>query len=325
MVADGPVSSIHSVEELLKLVALACTVASAAIILWYLVRRPPLGRVTKVLLLLGLGLLPVMVALTGNIAGYEFTLSRQFCGSCHVMGPYVRDAGDPKSQSLAAIHSRNHKFGEQSCYTCHADYDMFGAITTKLTGQAPLPLRQRIRRDGARRRGRTHHQALQAPGPREGEGDAGGLQREDERRLRPVPLHLRSYLGREARRLRRRRPLERPDLHRLPQRDPPDGARPPARGPGGGGEEVRHEQVKKLVFISGVATLAALALMACSILWPSPLLLVVAMSVGQGLGTLSLALYLLAIVLDLQGGSGSLDAAAEDRIESAGEAKSSTP
>ena len=88
---------------------------------------------------------------------------------------------------------------------------------------------------------------------------------------------------------------------------------------------MRHAQVKQLVFISGVATLAALALMACSILWPSPLLLVVAMSVGQGLGTLSLALYLLAIVLDLQGGSGSLDAAAEERGESAGEPKQTTP
>jgi cytochrome c-type protein NapC len=38
------------------------------------------------------------------------------------MGPYVRDAEDPGSQSLAAIHSRNNRFGEQSCYVCHADY-----------------------------------------------------------------------------------------------------------------------------------------------------------------------------------------------------------
>jgi cytochrome c-type protein NapC len=128
------VSSVNSVEDLLKLVTLICAAAAAAILVWYLARRPPLGRVTKVLLLLGLGLLPVLVALTGNIAGYEFTLSRQFCGSCHVMGPYIRDAADPNSQSLAAIHSRNHKFGDQSCYTCHADYEMFGAITTKMTG-----------------------------------------------------------------------------------------------------------------------------------------------------------------------------------------------
>jgi len=132
------VSSIHSIEQLLKLTAVACAAVAAAIILWYLVRRPPLGRLTKVLLLLGLGLLPVMVALTGNIAGYEYTLSRPFCGSCHVMGPYIRDSEDPQSQSLAAIHSRNHKFGEQSCYMCHADYQMFGAITTKMNGMRHL-------------------------------------------------------------------------------------------------------------------------------------------------------------------------------------------
>jgi cytochrome c-type protein NapC len=133
-----PVPAIHSIEQLLKLVALVCAAASAAILLWYLVRRPPLGRVTKVLLLLGLGLLPVVVAMTGNIAGYEYTLKRPFCGSCHVMQPYIRDAEDPASNSLAAIHSRNHRFGEESCYNCHADYKMFGAITTKLNGMRHL-------------------------------------------------------------------------------------------------------------------------------------------------------------------------------------------
>jgi hypothetical protein len=81
---------------------------------------------------------------------------------------------------------------------------------------------------------------------------------------------------------------------------------------------VRHEQVKKLVFISGVATLAALALMGASIVSPKPLLLVLAMSIGQGIGTLSLALYLLAIVLDLQGGA-AIDQAAETANETRSE------
>jgi hypothetical protein len=58
--------------------------------------------------------------------------------------------------------------------------------------------------------------------------------------------------------------------------------------------------VKRLVLISSVAALASLGLMVLSIVMPNPIFLVVAMSVGQGLGTLSLALYLLAIVLDLQ-------------------------
>lgn len=129
---------IHSVQDLLKVIALGAAVAAFAIIAWYLIRRPPLGRLSKVLLLLGLGVLPAVVSLAGNIAGFEYTLSRPFCGSCHVMGPYLRDAEDPTSKSLAAIHSRNHKFGENSCYNCHADYQMFGAVTTKLTGMKHL-------------------------------------------------------------------------------------------------------------------------------------------------------------------------------------------
>jgi cytochrome c-type protein NapC len=129
---------IHNTESLLKAVALVSALIAIAIIVWYLVRRPPLGRLTKVLLLLGLGVLPGIVSLAGNIAGFEYTLSRPFCGSCHVMGPYLRDAEDPASKSLAAIHSRNHKFGENSCYNCHADYQMFGAITTKMTGMKHL-------------------------------------------------------------------------------------------------------------------------------------------------------------------------------------------
>ena len=130
--------AIHSTEQLLKAVALACAALSVGIGVWYLVRRPHLHRVTKTMLLFGLGVFPGIVSLTGNIASFEYTLSRPFCGSCHVMGPYLRDAEDPKSNSLAAMHSRNHKFGENSCYTCHADYEMFGAITTKQNGMKHL-------------------------------------------------------------------------------------------------------------------------------------------------------------------------------------------
>ena len=80
---------------------------------------------------------------------------------------------------------------------------------------------------------------------------------------------------------------------------------------------MRHAQVKKLVFLSGIATLLAIVLMVASIVSPKPILLVMAMSIGQGIGTLSLALYLLAIVLDLQGGGtpAAYEQAAETRAE----------
>ncbi len=81
---------------------------------------------------------------------------------------------------------------------------------------------------------------------------------------------------------------------------------------------MRHANVRKLVFLSGVATLVALGMMVLSIVSPKPIYLVMAMSVGQGVGTLSLALYLLAIALDLQGGTpAAYEQAAETRAESA--------
>ncbi len=84
---------------------------------------------------------------------------------------------------------------------------------------------------------------------------------------------------------------------------------------------MRHALVKKLVFGSGVATLAAIGLMVLSIVSPKPIFLVVAMSVGQGVGTLSLALYLLAIALDLQAGGtpAAYEQAAETRAEAEAE------
>ena len=59
--------------------------------------------------------------------------------------------------------------------------------------------------------------------------------------------------------------------------------------------------IRRLVLVSTVTTLVSLGLMVASILFPGPLLLVVAMSMGQALGVASLVLYLLAIALDLQG------------------------
>jgi high-affinity Fe2+/Pb2+ permease len=59
--------------------------------------------------------------------------------------------------------------------------------------------------------------------------------------------------------------------------------------------------IRRLVLISTIMTLVSLGLMVASILFPGPFLLVVSMSLGQFFGTASLALYLLAIVLDLQG------------------------
>jgi hypothetical protein len=114
--------------------ALFCAVLSGSIIVWYLVKKPPFDFPTQAWLFVGLGVLPLGAALSGNVAGYEATKTVHFCSSCHVMLAHTGDARDPRSQSLAARHSRNPMFGAESCYTCHADYGMFGSVFTKLNG-----------------------------------------------------------------------------------------------------------------------------------------------------------------------------------------------
>src|SRR5690349_238375 len=109
----------------LALVALACAGAASVILIAYIARRPPLVGLTKLWLLLGLGVLPIGAAAAGNIEGFEATKKRHFCGSCHVMVPHASDSDDRASLSLASRHARNNLFGDENCYVCHADYGMF--------------------------------------------------------------------------------------------------------------------------------------------------------------------------------------------------------
>lgn len=118
----------------LAIMELGCAALSAIILVVYLVFRPPLVHATKVWLLMGLGVLPIGAAFSGNIQGFEATKERAFCGSCHVMALHAQDSNDPTSGSLASRHARNAMFGSENCYSCHADYGMFGTIVTKAGG-----------------------------------------------------------------------------------------------------------------------------------------------------------------------------------------------
>ncbi len=63
---------------------------------------------------------------------------------------------------------------------------------------------------------------------------------------------------------------------------------------------MKHQMAKRLVLLSVAGTIVAMIFMASSIVWPHPLLLVLAMSIGQGIAIFALVLYLLAVALDLQ-------------------------
>ena len=113
---------------------LGCAAAATVLLIWFLIARPKLTRTTKIVLLFGIGLLPLGAAVNGNVAGFHATETRRFCSSCHVMTPFGEDSSTPGSTSLAARHARNEQFGDENCYMCHADYGMFGTIATKIGG-----------------------------------------------------------------------------------------------------------------------------------------------------------------------------------------------
>lgn len=60
------------------------------------------------------------------------------------------------------------------------------------------------------------------------------------------------------------------------------------------------QKVRRLIVVACVLGLIALALMAWSVLVPTVLPVMLAMSIGQAVGTLSLGIYLVAVVLDLR-------------------------
>jgi nitrate/TMAO reductase-like tetraheme cytochrome c subunit len=127
-------ASVFSMHPVMSAIALACAGIAAALLLWFLFSKPQLTGQVKVLLLLGFGVFPIGAAATGNLAGFEHTKNRPFCGSCHVMTPYRLDSEDPLSKSLAAAHARNEEFGPNNCYQCHREYGQFSTVLTKIGG-----------------------------------------------------------------------------------------------------------------------------------------------------------------------------------------------
>lgn len=130
----GAQAQVTSHTSPLAAIAIASAIIAAIILLFVLIKRPPLVRTTKIALLFGLGVFPIIAAAGTNVEGFHTTTQRELCGSCHVMGPHAKDSTDPNSTSLAARHARNELFGAENCYYCHRDYGMYGTVLTKIGG-----------------------------------------------------------------------------------------------------------------------------------------------------------------------------------------------
>src|SRR5689334_14298928 len=94
-----PASSLRAVHfDPLSAVTRIAAGSAGVILVRHLVVKPRLDLRVKLLLLLGLGVLPAISAGASTVTGMETTTHRSFCGSCHVMGAHFGDAVDPKSQ-----------------------------------------------------------------------------------------------------------------------------------------------------------------------------------------------------------------------------------
>jgi nitrate/TMAO reductase-like tetraheme cytochrome c subunit len=109
-------------------------VLALALLLRVAMMRLPEGPAGHWLLLFGIAVVPGIALILGTNRALVAMERPQFCGSCHVMGPWVADLHDPASTKLAAVHYQNRFIRENQCYTCHTDYAMFGPMRAKLTG-----------------------------------------------------------------------------------------------------------------------------------------------------------------------------------------------
>jgi cytochrome c nitrite reductase small subunit len=96
--------------------------------------RAGLTAASKELMFLAVAVLPLALVFFAYSYGMQASEKVEACGSCHVMGPWVKDLRDPKSETLAAMHFKNRYIQENHCYTCHSDYGMFGTVKAKWEG-----------------------------------------------------------------------------------------------------------------------------------------------------------------------------------------------
>lgn len=122
--------------EWVKGLALVMALSAVALIAWTLMayRGRLAGFRARLLLFIGICLVPFPAVLMSAAVGLEQSKAVGFCNSCHLMGGFVADMKDPVSRSLSAAHFRNRYIQDEHCYSCHTDYGLFGTLEAKIGG-----------------------------------------------------------------------------------------------------------------------------------------------------------------------------------------------
>lgn len=109
----------------------------SAVLIAVLVARPSLTstRTGKILAFLVLFFLPIFCGLMGVSEEMNRSETTAFCLSCHIMEPYGKSLYIDDPSHIPASHFQNHRVpADEACYTCHANYAMFGTLKAKLGG-----------------------------------------------------------------------------------------------------------------------------------------------------------------------------------------------
>ena len=108
-----------------------------AAVIAVLVARPGITstRGGKVLAFLVLFFLPVLCGVMGVSSEMSRAETTAFCLSCHTMESYGKSLYIDDPNHIPAAHFQNHRVPpDAACYTCHADYALFGTLKVKLAG-----------------------------------------------------------------------------------------------------------------------------------------------------------------------------------------------
>jgi len=118
----------------LVIVALVAALAIVAL-LFFGIAPLSQSRWGRIALLVGIVAAPVLVSGGTLSTGFHQSSRTSFCLSCHEMQRYGASLFADNRAALSAVHYQN-RFVDRdaTCYSCHADYALFGDAKAKLNG-----------------------------------------------------------------------------------------------------------------------------------------------------------------------------------------------
>lgn len=116
---------------------LICQIALSVVLAAIFLIRPSLTSAAgwKIVAFIGLCVLPALCIVGGMNAHIQRSEQTRFCISCHVMIPYGQSLYVDDASHIPAQHFQNHRVPvDMACYSCHADYSIYGPLKDKLQG-----------------------------------------------------------------------------------------------------------------------------------------------------------------------------------------------